>query len=74
MNILSKTKQLNQNGKIKLTVNYKNGQKDGIQKVYYDNGQLGSMVKYVNGRREEILLHNINHFLLCVKIKKFIYF
>jgi len=50
-----KTEVLTSNGKEKLVVEYVDGQKHNIQKIYYDNGQLGSQVNYNMGRREGVM-------------------
>jgi len=42
------------NEKVKSSVNYKNDKKEGLEKQYYDNGQLAMSVNYIHGKKEGI--------------------
>jgi hypothetical protein len=38
------------NGKLKSSENYKNGEKDGLQREYFINGKLQKTEKFINGK------------------------
>jgi antitoxin component YwqK of YwqJK toxin-antitoxin module len=44
-------KNLNQSGDIN---KYNNGKRDGVWKLYYDNGSIEAIGKYVNGKRDGV--------------------